>query len=72
MSETAAMETQAPTGATLRVSQIVVNLVLLNEHDAPVTPDAIAFAGNETGTAAEQLAAWLGGLSAQLEAASDA
>lgn len=55
----------------LRVSQIVVSLVLLNEHDAPVTPEPVMFAGNETGTAAENLAAWIAALPMQLELAAE-
>lgn len=57
---------------SLRVCQIVVNLVLLNEHDSPVTPDAVVFAGNENGTAAENLAAWLENLPMQLHLAANA
>lgn len=53
----------------LRVSQIVVQLVLLDEHDAPIRPDAASFAGNENGTAAENLIAWLVTLPAHLEIA---
>ena len=50
----------------LRVSQIVVNLVLVNEHDAPVQPDQLVFTGNENGTAAENLIAWMNNLPAHL------
>lgn len=55
----------------LRVSQIVVNLVLLNEHDAPIPADQpIIFTGDANGTAAENLAGWLAKLPAHLEVAS--
>ena len=52
---------------SLRVSQIVVQLVLLNEHDAPVHPEPLVFVGNEGGSAADQLTEWLPTLPAQLD-----
>lgn len=58
-------KTETPT-QTLRVSQIAVNLVLLNEHDAPVSPEQIVFAGNENGTAIDNLMAWVAALPLQL------
>lgn len=61
------MESQ--TQPKLRVSQIVVSLVLLNEHDSPVTPEPVMFSGNEDGTAVENLALWLETLPMQLELA---
>lgn len=54
---------------TLRVSQIVVSLILLNEHDAPITPEPVIFAGDDNGTAAENLTAWITSLPVQLELA---
>lgn len=52
----------------LRVSQIVVNLILLNEHDAPIpNTEPLVFTGDENGTAADNLAGWLAKLPAHLE-----
>lgn len=61
-----AQPNRPPKPSGLRVSQIIVNLVLLDEHDSPVRPDALIFQGDETGSAAEHLAAWLGELPMQL------
>lgn len=61
--------TQTEVTPKLRVSQIVVSLVLLNEHDAPITPEPVLFAGDENGTAAENLALWIETLPMQLELA---
>ena len=55
----------------LRVSQIIVQLVLLNEHDAPIHPDQLVFHGDPAGTAPEKLAAWLTELPGHLAAASE-
>lgn len=54
----------------LRVAQIIVNLVLLNEHDAPVSStEPLVFTGDANGTAAENLVGWLAKLPQHLEAA---
>lgn len=54
----------------LRVSQIVVNVVLLNEHDAPIPAEQpIVFTGDENGTAAENAATWLTNMPVHLEIA---
>jgi hypothetical protein len=56
---------------TLRVSQIVVSLVLLDEYDAPKNADPIAFAGDAEGTAAEKLRGWVDGLPEKLRRAEE-
>lgn len=62
---------QRDQASKLRVSQIVVNLVLLNEHDAPIPADQpVVFTGDANGTAAENLAGWLAKLDQHLEVAS--
>lgn len=53
----------------VRVSQIIVQIVVLDQHDAPINADPLVFVGNENGTAADNLAAWLADLPAQLETA---
>jgi hypothetical protein len=53
----------------LRVSQIIVQLVLLDEFDAPRHAEPIVFAGDADGTAEVKLAAWLGDLPAKLDEA---
>lgn len=62
---------QRAQASSLRVSQIIVNLILLNEHDAPLPADQpIIFIGDENGTAADNLAGWLAKLPQHLEIAS--
>lgn len=68
---TASQKQRARTKPKLRVSQIVVNVVLLNEHDAPIPADQpLVFTGDENGTAADNLTGWLAKLPQHLETAS--
>ena len=55
--------TDAP---ALRVSQIELHVILVNEHDAPVRADPLIFEGNDAGSAAEHLSAWLANLPTHL------
>jgi hypothetical protein len=50
----------------LRVSQLELTMILLNEHDAPVRPDPLVFMGSGQGSAADQLIAWLQALPTHL------
>lgn len=52
---------------SLRVSQIMVQLVLLDEHDAPQRPDPLAFQGDAEGTAVEKAQAFLKDLPGKLD-----
>lgn len=56
----------------LRVSQIVVQLVLLDEYDAPTKSEPIVFAGGADGTAIEKLRAWCDDLPGKLSGAENA
>ena len=55
----------------LRVSQIELQLVLVNKHDAPVRADPLVFVGTDTGSAVEHLTACIGNLPAHLAAAAN-
>lgn len=54
--------TKPETGTKLRVSQLVLQPILLNEHDSPFTSEPVVFVGDENGTAADNLAAWIANL----------
>lgn len=69
MSSRTASQRQRELATKLRVSQIAVNLVLINEHDAPTQADPVVFTGDENGTAAENLMGWLAKLPQHLEVA---
>lgn len=64
-----ASQRQRALGPKLRVMQLVVQPVLLNEHDCPVTPDPLIFTGDDNGTAADNLSGWLAKLPLHLEIA---
>lgn len=51
----------------MRVSQLVVQAVLLDEFDAPQQTEPVTFSGDGEGTAADKLRDWLDDLPKKLE-----
>jgi len=56
----------------MRVSYITVQLVLLDEYDAPKEAKPITFLGDSEGSAAEKLQLWLADLPGKLATAEPA
>lgn len=50
----------------LRISQVVVQLHLLDEFDAPVPAEPISFVGSQEGTAVEKAKVWLTDISLEI------
>ncbi len=52
---------------SFRVSQIIVQVILLDEYDAPKPTDPVTLQGDAEGSAIEKLRAWTESLPAKLE-----
>ena len=54
------MTTNEPDGKVkMRVSQIVVQVLFIDEYDAPKQSDPVTFTGDADGTAVEQTQRWI-------------